>query len=90
MPCTGTTRMNKNEIILAKVTNDLVAIRCFLVFFLLNFSVMFKLLIPSLLDILPSFQFLNITLWVYSSQLQNSSLSFLCIILCLLLKCWCF
>lgn len=90
MPCTEITRMNKSEIVLAKVADDLVAIRCFLVFSLLNFSVMFKLLIPAFLDILPSFQFLNITLQVYSSQLQNSSLSLICIILCLSFKCWCF
>lgn len=31
MPCTETTRMNKNEIILANVTNELVAIGHFLV-----------------------------------------------------------
>lgn len=60
----------KNEIILAKVTNNLVAIRCLLV--LLNFFVMFKVLIPSLLDILPSLQFLNITLRVSRIHLSVS------------------
>lgn len=82
--------MSKNGIVSAKVTNDLVTIRCFLVFSLLNFFALFKLLIPSVLVICLSFQFLNITPQVYSSQLRNSSLSLLCVILfCLLLKCWC-
>lgn len=37
------TRVNRNEIVLTKVTNDLLAIAHFLVF---NFSVIFKMLIP--------------------------------------------
>lgn len=68
--------MSGNEIVLAEVPNDLVAIRCFLlVFSLLNSSVMFKMLIPSFFDTLPSSVFEYHSSGLFFSAPEFTSLS---------------